>query len=181
MAPHCSTSLPVFSVFCLSSVFYVCVQACTQIMALVWWSEEILQMLLLSFHHLGLRSNFGHTAGGQACLSTDLSQLCTVWLLVTKPGSSVRAGSVQVFCFIFVCLFSETEFLCVTEPWLPWTCFVDQVGLELTEIHLALLGLKSCSTTPGPSRTRSSPLSLTIYVSSSHIYLAQVVRFLTPF
>jgi hypothetical protein len=29
-------------------------------------------------------------------------------------------------------------FICVTEPWLSWTGFVDQAGFELTEIHLLL-------------------------------------------
>jgi hypothetical protein len=30
-----------------------------------------------------------------------------------------------LFCFF------ETGFLCVTEPWLSWTCFVDQTSLKL--------------------------------------------------
>ena len=54
----------------------------------------------------------------------------------------------------FVCLlfFFKTGFLCVTAVGFPGTCFVDQAGLELTEIRLYLppecwLGFKVCATT----------------------------------
>jgi hypothetical protein len=37
-----------------------------------------------------------------------------------------------LFACLFACLFFETGFLCVREPWLFWTPFVDQVGWPRT-------------------------------------------------
>jgi hypothetical protein len=45
---------------------------------------------------------------------------------------------VFVDCFCFVLFIFETGFLCVAEPWLSWTSFVDKGGLELTELPLPL-------------------------------------------
>jgi hypothetical protein len=65
-----------------------------------------------------------------------------------KPGSPGRAASVLFFCG-FVYLFVHTGFLCGAGC--PATQFVDQAGLEPTEICLPLpsgvLGLKECNTT----------------------------------
>jgi hypothetical protein len=53
---------------------------------------------------------------------------------------------------LFVCfLFFETGFLC--SPDCPGTHFVDQAGLELRNLPASasrMLGLKACTTTPGP-------------------------------
>lgn len=53
--------------------------------------------------------------------------------------------SVFFFFFFFLLWFLEEGFLCVTEPWLPWTLLEDHASLELREICLPLprvLGLK---------------------------------------
>ena len=36
---------------------------------------------------------------------------------------------VETIAYFVLC--SETGFLCVIEPWLSWTCFVDQADLKL--------------------------------------------------
>ena len=53
-------------------------------------------------------------------------------LLATEPFLSPLTEAL----FYFVCLFYfETGFLCITDPWMSRTHFIDQAGLDLIEIH----------------------------------------------
>lgn len=55
-----------------------------------------------------------------------------IFRLIADAELNLNASSKNLFCC------SETEFLCVTEPWLSWTHMVHQAGLGLTEICLSL-------------------------------------------
>jgi hypothetical protein len=55
-----------------------------------------------------------------------------------------------VCLFVFVFVFFETGFLCVALAVCPGTHFVDQAGLELSNLPASasqVLGLKACTTT----------------------------------
>lgn len=60
--------------------------------------------------------------------------VCQGW---KPPKGPQKSGQKAQFSFSWLRLI-ETRFLCITRLGCPGTCFVDQVGLALKEIHLPL-------------------------------------------
>lgn len=115
--------------------------------ALMGRSEDSVQESVLSFHCVG--SVDGTRAISLAAspfyplshlTSPRTNELSSALLPSPPPPSSSLPSFLFLlfFFFLFSFFFQRGFFFYVIEPWLSWIRFIDEAGLELTEIHLPL-------------------------------------------